>query len=455
MFAEESAFKIVDFHTTPSISSQAVELEEAILGAILLDPGALVQVEELPIQAFSICAHREIFSVMLELRSKGLQPDLPTVAFYLTEQGKLKPIGGQTKLASLLDRIVHSGHIKQYAALLQQKYQRHSLSDRINQIAHQIKTEKNIARAIEKAHQQLERISYVTGDTLTGGDISDLDPVSLSTTVKSVTQILAKGLSEWEELAHLEAVQSTSGISKASFWQLVSSLRCQSDEIMPADEQQLSQLIEWKNFKLDFKNVLPHLAEDLLHDARVLNIDPIMLWQYLLPATLSLVGKKVNLDVGSHRVPAITWTCSVGESGIGKSRAEGVILSPLRAWQEAEYHRFKTEWSQHKQFQNKKDEATEAPPPLPERKYLFEVATIQAVMRRLSEQGENGSLWARDEIAGLFKSLGQFTSKGEGEGLECLLPMWDGTSAPVDRVSNEDSYHLDSSRLSIAGGLQP
>lgn len=76
-------------------------------------------------------------------------------------------------------------------------------------------------------------------------------------------------------------------------------------------------------------------------------------------------------------------------------------------------------------------------------------------MRRLSEQGQNGSLWARDEIAGLFKSLGQFTAKGEGEGLECLLPMWDGAPAPVDRVQHDDSYHVQASRLSIAGGLQP
>ena len=45
--------------------------------------------------------------------------------------------------------------------------------------------------------------------------------------------------------------------------------------------------------------------------------------------------------------------------------------------------------------------------PANERKYLFEVATIQALMRRLSEQRDNGSLWARDELAGVFKSLGQ------------------------------------------------
>lgn len=300
------------------------------------------------------------------------------------------------------------------------------------------------------------RTQTVTGDTTNSSDTSNAEPQSLSAIVTSVTQILEQGLPDWEEQAHLDALQHSSGISKASFAHLVASQRCQSDEVMLQDEQQLDRLIEWKNAKLDFNWVLPDFAEDLLHDARVLNIAPIMLWQYLLPATLSLVGKKVNLDAGSHTVPAIAWTCIVGESGIGKSRAESVILAPLRAWQQEEYHRFKPQWQEYKQSLNaKKNDSEPSEPPLPERKYLFEVATIQAVMRRLSEQGDNGSLWARDEIAGLFKSLGQFSAKGEGEGLECLLPMWDGTSAPVDRVMYEDSYHLDSSRLSIAGGLQP
>jgi len=456
MFAEEPASKVIDFHPIPSASMQAIELEEAVLGAILLDPAALAQVEGLSIQAFSISSHREIFSVMLQLRSLGLQPDLPTVAFSLAEQGKLKLIGGQSKLASLLDHTVHSAAIKQYACLLQQKYRRRYLRDSISRVAQLAETEADFGSAIEQVQQQLEKIRTVTGDTLSESDTLKLDMASLAAVVTHVTEVLARGLSDWEEQAQLDAVQSTSGISKAAFAQLTASLRCHSDEVMPVDKQQLEQLIEWKNAKLDFHSVIPDMAEDLLHDGQVLNIDPIMLLQYLFPVTLSLTGKKGNLDIGSHRVPAIAWTCIVGESGIGKSRAEGVILAPLRAWQEAEHHRFKTEWSEYKKSQNKKDDMGEAEqPPLPERKFLFEVATIQAVMRRSSEQGENGSVWARDEIAGLFKSLGQFNAKGEGEGLECLLPMWDGTSTPVDRVLQEDSYHIDSSRLSIAGGIQP
>lgn len=158
-------------------------------------------------------------------------------------------------------------------------------------------------------------------------------------------------------------------------------------------------------------------------------------FNYLLPAILSLVGKKVNLDVRSHIIPAIAWTCCVAESGTGKSRAEGLILSALKAWQQQESERFKNELLEYKQSQSKKDDSGEPfNPPNAERKYLFDVATIQAIMKRLSEQGLNGSLWARDEIAGLFKSLNQFSAKGEGEGLECLLPMWDGVSNWVDRV---------------------
>jgi hypothetical protein len=340
--------------------------------------------------------------------------------------------------------------------LLKEKYYRRYLVDSFSRIARLAESSEDWGKALHEAQEQLQKIQTVTGDSLTNGDNPSVDAAKLSTTVTSVTRILEKGLPDWEEQANLDALQSESGISKASFAHLVASLRCQFDEVMPKDEQQLGQLISWKNATLNFKNVLPHLASDLLHDALVLNIDPVMLWQYLLPTTLSFAGKKVDLDVGSHKVSAIAWTCSVAESGTGKSRAEGLILSPLKAWQEEEHQRFKTEWEEYKQSQNKKDDSNEpVVPPYAERKFLFEVATIQAVMRRLSEQGENGSLWARDEIAGLFKSLSQFTAKGEGEGLECLLPMWDGTSAAVDRVLHEDSYYLASTRLGIAGGIQP
>ncbi|WP_013325765.1 DUF3987 domain-containing protein [Gloeothece verrucosa] len=298
----------------------------------------------------------------------------------------------------------------------------------------------------------------VTGDTLSKSDTPNPQLLSVADTVTAVTAILKLGLKDYEEQNELDLLQSYSTFSKAAYQQLVSAIRCSEDVTQPSDTDRLNQLVNWHNATLDLKKIIPPLAPVFIHDASVLNIDPISLWQYFLPTVLSLAGKRLDLDIESHRIPAIAWTCLVGESGTGKTRAEGVILAPLKQRQYQEKKRWKNALAEYKQIlKNKKKEDPEPFPPTPERKYLFEVATIQSVMRRLAEQTENGSLWARDEIAGLFKSLGQFGgSKEENEGLECLLKMWDGSGSFVDRVDPEtDSYAVEETRLSIAGGIQP
>jgi hypothetical protein len=297
----------------------------------------------------------------------------------------------------------------------------------------------------------------VTGDTSSNSDRSNQEPLSLLATVTTVTTLLKAGLKDYSERAELDAVGERSSMSKNSFWELVKAIRCELDEIQPEDEGRLKQLIDWHNAKIDFNQVLPKpLADALLHDAEILNIDPVSLWQYLLPTTMSLVGKRVNLDAESHHIPAIAWTCIVAESGTGKTRAENMILAPIKERQYREYERFRDEIKKSKE-QTKASLKDDEKLPLPkgEKKYLFEVATIQAMMRRLAEQEDNGSLWARDEIAGLFKSLKQF-SKQDNEAVECLLKMWDGTGSFVERMDAEnDSYSVFETRLSITGGIQP
>lgn len=263
----------VDFRPTPSISVQAIEIEEALLGAILLDPGAFLEIESLPVQAFSISNHQQIFQVMRELHDSGNQPDLPTVAFRMSELDILQKAGGKSKLASLLDRTVHSASIKQYAQLLKEKYYRRYLTESFSRMARLAESEVDLSSALELAHEQLEKIHSVTSDSITLGDTPNVDSARFSPTVTNVTRILEQGLPDWSEQAHLDALQVESGLSKASFAHLVAAQRCQFDEVMPNDQQQLSQLIEWKNASLDYALVLPNLAKDLLHDAEVLNID--------------------------------------------------------------------------------------------------------------------------------------------------------------------------------------
>lgn len=295
----------------------------------------------------------------------------------------------------------------------------------------------------------------VTGDSHFSGDTSNLDRTRFTTTVTTVTEILDLGFTDYEEQQLLEDVYVKSGLSKGAFWKLVSSQKNKIDTLQPEDEIKLNSLINWHNAKLDLKKALPSMASDLEHDAEILGVDPIVLWQPLLPAVMSLVGKKVKLDMQSHMIPAIAWTMTVMESGGGKTRADKVILTPIRKLQSRARKKFLAEMKEFENPSNKLEEGEERPTRPIEEKYLFEVATIQAVMRRASEQpSKRGQLWARDEIGGLFKSLGQFGS-GENEGKECLLKMWDGDAVQVDRVHQEDSYFIDETAISVNGGIQP
>lgn len=428
-----------------------ISAEEDILSCILLSPEAIEKAKMLPPEALTQTAHQLIFRAMLKIHESGGTTDLLSVTNYLHTKGNLLNVGGQMKLAALLDRgvpiVLLDGRIK----MLEQHYHRRRLSN----IQANLTTTENIPDTIAQL-QDLQEKLIVTGDNDNSGDSHNLDEVTFSAIVTTVTKILKTGFESYEEQHKLEAIQKGSGLSNRAFWNLVTNLKTQLDEVEPSDEMRLNKLIDWSNASLDFKKALPTMADDILHDAKALNVDPIGIWQYLFPAVLSVAGKRVSLDVTTHTIPAIAWTAFVAESGTGKSRPEKLVLAPLKKLQSLERKRFEEEWEEYKEAQkNKKADAPEPNKPFAERKYLFEVATVQSILRRLSEQALNGTLWARDELAGLFKSLGQFTKGRDQEGLECLLKLWDGDSAQVDRVHHEDSFFIDETRLSIAGGIQP
>ncbi|WP_035985495.1 replicative DNA helicase [Leptolyngbya sp. KIOST-1] len=107
---------------------QNIEAEEAILGGILLDPEAIGRVMEiLTPDAFYIGAHRDIYKGALALHAKGQPADLMTIAVWLKDNGKLEQVGGQTRLAQLVDRTISAANIDQYATLVMDKYTRRLL----------------------------------------------------------------------------------------------------------------------------------------------------------------------------------------------------------------------------------------------------------------------------------------------------------------------------------------
>lgn len=181
----------------------------------------------------------------------------------------------------------------------------------------------NCSNKSQNSARRAAKNSTVTGATAKTGDTSKVELLSEEATVTHVTDVLKTGLTDYAEQDCLDSIQARSVISKAAFWQMVAAIRTNLDEIQPEDADKFNRLVDWHNATLDMKGVLPKpLADAFNRDAAILNIDSISLWQYFLPAVLSLAGKRVSLDVESHFIPAIAWTCIVGESGTGKSRAE-------------------------------------------------------------------------------------------------------------------------------------
>lgn len=105
-----------------------IEAEEAIIGGILLDPQAINMVADiLPVEAFCLQAHQQIYQAALTLYQKDKPTDLMNVSTYLTDHKLLEEVGGTAKLSQLLNRTVSATNIDRYAALVLNKYQRRQL----------------------------------------------------------------------------------------------------------------------------------------------------------------------------------------------------------------------------------------------------------------------------------------------------------------------------------------
>lgn len=104
------------------IPPQAIEVERAVLGAILLEKTALDRIANIiRADAFYRDAHSKIFRVMLSLYEQGEPIDILTVAEGLTKAGHLEEIGGRAYLASLLECVATSAHIEHHAKLVLEK----------------------------------------------------------------------------------------------------------------------------------------------------------------------------------------------------------------------------------------------------------------------------------------------------------------------------------------------
>jgi len=103
---------------------QARELEEAVLGAIMIESDKLSDVLEiLPTpECFYVEAHKKIFAAIQSLSEQGQVVDLLTVTDELQRRGELEIVGGQFILIHLTRAVVSSAHVVAHARIVMEKF---------------------------------------------------------------------------------------------------------------------------------------------------------------------------------------------------------------------------------------------------------------------------------------------------------------------------------------------
>ena len=105
------------------VQPQARELEEAVLGAIMLEKNAVdTAFEHLKPECFYLETHQKIFAAMQSLQQKNLPIDLLTVVEELRSRGELEMVGGAYYITKLTNAVVSSAHLEIHARIILQKF---------------------------------------------------------------------------------------------------------------------------------------------------------------------------------------------------------------------------------------------------------------------------------------------------------------------------------------------
>lgn len=110
------------------VPPQALPLEEAVLGAIMLDKNAFSTVLDiLRADSFYSDAHQFIYKAMQRLFERSQPIDMLTVMEELKKSGDLETTGGPAYLAALTNKVASAANIEYHARIISQKYMQREL----------------------------------------------------------------------------------------------------------------------------------------------------------------------------------------------------------------------------------------------------------------------------------------------------------------------------------------
>lgn len=140
---------------------QALDLEEAILGALMLEKNALTAVVEfLRPEHFYTEQHKEIYTAIIELFKASEPVDMRTVVAQLRKAGKLEVIGGAYYIAELTSKVSSAANIEYHARIIIELAIKRELIQIASQIHHDAYEDTtDVFELLDKTEQNIFQIS--------------------------------------------------------------------------------------------------------------------------------------------------------------------------------------------------------------------------------------------------------------------------------------------------------
>lgn len=166
---------------------QAIDLEEAILGAVMIDKNGLDEAMELvDVEVFYKESHKYIFEAIKTLYNQDKPIDLLTVSSELKRTSKLELSGGDFYLIQLTQKVSSSAHIEFHCRIILQKYiQRKCITVSSMIIEDSYNEDVDVFELLENAYKQY-------------GDVTDLVSVGKSIDFK-------KSVSSYLEVSNINS----------------------------------------------------------------------------------------------------------------------------------------------------------------------------------------------------------------------------------------------------------
>ena len=140
---------------------QVLELEEAVLGALMIEKDALNHVIDiLRPESFYKTAHQEVYQVIFELFSESEPIDMLTVTQLLRKKGKLELVGGPSYIMRLTSSVNSAANIEYHSRIITEQ----SIKRELISIASEIQRDafeesSDVFEMLDSAEQKLFQIS--------------------------------------------------------------------------------------------------------------------------------------------------------------------------------------------------------------------------------------------------------------------------------------------------------